>query len=63
MELRPRGVTVYFSLTLGDRQAEVHLTYVSFDETGADPDLNSALLRDALADARLTPRHRAAAAA
>jgi hypothetical protein len=56
MELRPRGATVFFSLTLGDRQAEVDVTYVSFHDAAPEPALNTAWLESALDDARLKPR-------
>lgn len=63
MELRPRGATVYFSLILGDRQAEIDLTYVAFDEADPDPATNTDFLQSTIAAARLKPRYRPSAAA
>lgn len=56
MELRPRGATVYFSLTLGDSQAELDVTYVAFDAANPDPAANTLFLENSLSEARLRPR-------
>ncbi|MCT8997799.1 hypothetical protein [Chelativorans intermedius] len=53
LELRPRGATVYFTLSLGPQQAAVELNYVAFDRPFDDPEDNSAFLEAALADARI----------
>lgn len=53
LELRPRGATVYFSLTLTALQASVEVNYVSFDLPSADPAQNSAFLEEALLACRL----------
>lgn len=53
LELRPRGVTVYFSLTMTADAAAVQVNYVAFDDPSEDPLLNNAYLEDALAAARI----------
>jgi hypothetical protein len=53
MELRPRGATVYFALTMGATDASVEVNYVAFDDPHPDPDRNTALLEAALEDARI----------
>ena len=53
LELKPAGVTVYFTLTLAAEAAAVEIGYVSFDDASADPEANSAFLACALADARI----------
>src|SRR3569832_1541663 len=44
LELRPRGVTVYFQLTLTADGASVVVNYVSFEKPGETPEHNTALL-------------------
>jgi hypothetical protein len=53
MELRPRGATVYFTLTLGDAEAGVEVNYVSFDHPADDPDENTRYLERALQALRI----------
>jgi|SRR5690606_5624242 hypothetical protein len=53
LELRPAGVTVYFSLTLAARDASVEVNYVAFDRPAADPGHNDAFLARALEHARI----------
>jgi len=53
LELRPRGVTVYFQLTLTERGASVVVNYVSFEKPGETPDHNTALLLEAIEQARI----------
>jgi hypothetical protein len=53
LELRPRGATIYFTLALSDKHAEVDVNYVSFDEPDSDPDANTNFLAAAIADARI----------
>lgn len=53
LELRPRGVTVYFSLSLGETHAGVEVNYVAFDAPADDPELNSRFLEDSLQSARI----------
>jgi len=53
LELRPRGVTVYFSLTLTADNAAVEVNYVAFDTPLADPQENTLLLEQALRAARI----------
>ncbi|WP_027165098.1 hypothetical protein [Mesorhizobium sp. WSM3224] len=53
LELRPRGVTVYFQLTLTEHEASVVVNYVSFEKPGETPEHNTALLDDAIEEARI----------
>lgn len=53
LELRPRGVSVYFTLALSAEHAAVEVNYVTFDEPGTDPELNSTMLENALLSARI----------
>ncbi|HEX7075259.1 MAG TPA: hypothetical protein VF226_14565 [Hyphomicrobiaceae bacterium] len=53
LELRPPGVSVYFTLTLMAEHATVEVNYVSFDEALPDPEANSAFLAKALNEARI----------
>lgn len=55
LELRPRGATVYFALTMGAADASVEVNYVAFDKPDADPDKNTQFLQAALEDARIRP--------
>lgn len=53
LELRPRGATVYFQLTLTENEASVVLNYVSFEKPDGDPERNTAMLEALLEDARI----------
>jgi hypothetical protein len=53
LELRPRGATVYFTLAMTDKHAEINVNYVSFDEPGGDPQSNTAFLESAIAETRI----------
>ncbi|MGX5804961.1 hypothetical protein ACWGS9_27455 [Bradyrhizobium sp. Arg314] len=53
LELRPRGVTVYFQLTLTEHEASVVVNYVSFEKPGETPEHNTALLEDAIEEAHI----------
>ena len=53
LELRPRGATVYFQLTLTENEASVVLNYVSFEKPDEDPERNTELLEALLEDARI----------
>jgi hypothetical protein len=53
LELRPRGATIYFTLSLTDRQAGVEVNYVSFDAPDPCPDKNTEFLKEAIASARI----------
>lgn len=53
LELKPRGVTVYFALTMTAHHACVEVNYVSFDEKDGDPVTNTRLLETALMEARI----------
>lgn len=56
LELRPHGVTVYFSLTLTAEHAAVEVSYVAFDKPSSDPTENSAFLESALWSSRLATK-------
>lgn len=56
MQLKPKGVTVYFTLRLSDLSAAVDVNYVAFDESREDPEENSRFLEATLAESRLQPR-------
>jgi len=62
LELRPRGATVYFTLSLSAFQAGVEVNYVSFDIPSDDPEENSAFLERALEEARIRKSVRGTAA-
>ena len=53
LELRPRGATVYFTLSLADRMASVQVNYVSFDKPDPCPEKNTAFLRQAVEAAKI----------
>ena len=53
LELRPRGATVYFQITLTENEASVVLNYVSFEKPDEDPERNTELLEALLEDARI----------
>jgi len=53
LELRPRGATVYFALSMGATEASVDINYVAFDSPDADPDKNTAFLEAVIEDARI----------
>lgn len=53
LELRPRGATVYFQLSLTALHATVDVNYVAFDDASPNPDENTAFLERALDDARI----------
>jgi hypothetical protein len=53
LELRPRGVTVYFQLILTEHEASVIVNYVSFQTPNDDPQHNTDLLQVAIDRARI----------
>lgn len=53
LELRPQGVTVYFTLTMTADHASVDVNYVAFDDPSPDPLENNAFLETALERARI----------
>lgn len=55
MELRPRGATVYFTLTLADLEAGIEVNFVSFDEPVDCPAQNTSFLARTLEAARIRP--------
>lgn len=55
MEFRHRSVNVYFRLLLEAVHAAIEIHHISFGDGTADPDENTRLLAEAIADARLSP--------
>jgi hypothetical protein len=55
LELRPRGATVYFTLTLAAETAGVDVNYVAFDEPAATGEENTAFLQAAIEESRIRP--------
>lgn len=53
LELRPRGVTVYFQLSLTENEASVVLNYISFEKPDEDPARNTELLETVLEGSRI----------
>jgi hypothetical protein len=53
LELKPRGATVYFTLTLAAEAAAVDVNYVAFEEPRQLPDENTAFLEVAIEEARI----------
>jgi hypothetical protein len=53
LELKPSGATVFFTLSLGDREAGIDVNYVAFDDPRDEPEDNTALLATALDAARI----------
>ena len=53
LELKPRGASVYFALSMTEKHAGVEVNYVAFDEPDTDPERNTNYLRAALEDARI----------
>ncbi|PLP56947.1 hypothetical protein CYK37_22115 [Mesorhizobium loti] len=53
LELRPRGVTVYFQLTLTENEASVVLNYISFEKPDEDPERNTEMLETMLESSRI----------
>lgn len=58
MEFHHAGVNVYFRLLLQALQAAVEITYINFEASAADPEVNTRRLGEAIAAARVSPiRH------
>jgi hypothetical protein len=55
LEPKPRGATVYFTLTLAAETAGVDVNYVAFEETAATPEENTAFLEAAIEESRIRP--------
>jgi len=53
LEMRPRGATVYFALTLAAETASIDVNYVAFESASGTPADNTALLEAAIDDARI----------
>lgn len=55
LELRPRGATVYFCLSLSAAHAGVEVNYVAFEQPNADPEVNTRFLAAAIEQSRIRP--------
>jgi hypothetical protein len=55
MEFHHMRVNVYFRLLLEALQAGIEIHYINFQDGAADPDENTRLLVEAIANARLSP--------
>ena len=55
LELRPEKVTVYTRLTLEHDSASVEISHIAFEEPSNDPDMNTLVLAEALAQASFRP--------
>lgn len=53
LQLRPKGATVYFSLTMSALRASVDVNYVAFDEASPDPAENTRFLAATLEGSRI----------
>lgn len=53
LELKPSGVTVFFTLSLGDTEAGIDVNYVAFEKPEEEPEANTAFLEAALEAARI----------
>ena len=60
LELRPRGATVYFSLSLSAHDAGVEVGYVSFDKPSDCPEANTRFLAETLERSRIRKTRSAA---
>lgn len=55
MEFHHLSVSAYFRLVLQSLQAGIEISYVSFEGSSGDPDVNTQRLLDAIEDARIGP--------
>ena len=55
MEFRHPAVDVFFQLVLEAQQAGIEIEYISFNRRSDDPDENTRLLTEAIANARFSP--------
>jgi hypothetical protein len=55
MEFHNKRITVYFRLLLQALQAGIEIDHISFENGSGNPDENTKLLIEAIADARLSP--------
>lgn len=60
LEIKPRGVTIYATLSLAEHHAGIEINHIAFDKASVDPDENTALLACSLRDARYVVRGEAA---
>ncbi|OCP20733.1 MULTISPECIES: hypothetical protein [unclassified Ensifer] len=54
LELKPRGVTIYVRLSLGNDTAGIEISHITFQNPSADPDENTAFLAKSLAEAKFS---------
>ena len=52
LELKPRGVTIYVRLSLGNETAGIEISHINFQNPSSDPDENTAFLARSLAEAK-----------
>ncbi|AHK43399.1 MULTISPECIES: hypothetical protein [Ensifer] len=52
LELKPRGVTIYVRLSLGNDTAGIEISHITFQNPSADPDENTAFLAKSLTEAK-----------
>ncbi|WP_457582281.1 hypothetical protein [Ensifer canadensis] len=52
LELKPRGVTIYVRLSLGNDTAGIEISHITFQNPSADPDENTAFLAKSLNEAK-----------
>ena len=52
LELKPRGVTIYVRLSLGNETAGIEISHIAFQNPSPDPDENTAFLAKSLAEAK-----------
>lgn len=52
LELKPRGVTIYVRLSLGNDTAGIEISHIAFQNPSADPDENTAFLARSLIEAK-----------
>ncbi|MBO3758382.1 hypothetical protein J5J10_15120 [Ciceribacter sp. L1K23] len=57
LEIRPKDVTIYAKLSLGDRQAGLEINHIAFEKPSADPHENTAFLAQALEESRFIKQH------
>lgn len=52
LELKPRGVTIYVRLSLGNDTAGIEISHITFQNPSTDPDENTAFLAKSLIEAK-----------
>ncbi|HEV7320735.1 MAG TPA: hypothetical protein VGO04_19225 [Ensifer sp.] len=52
LELKPRGVTIYARLSLGNETAGIEISHINFQNPSSDPNENTVFLAQSLADSK-----------